>query len=183
MNYTLNGIDYMNRNNDIEAQKKINEMQLRFAKRDKMNKNDTKPGLGKITMTGCRDFDVVQMTYILCVGVYDITWMISFKDNNFWKATASESYDLPNDLEISEEQYVEELQRLDDLLNNKLITDEEYQNRLQQLKSLKRSTKDDIDEIVDEKAFEKFKNEILHATDHLTQDEYLSLSRFEQLEL
>ena len=116
--------------------------------------------------------------------------MISFQDNDFWRATKSKSYELPSDVPISKERYVDELNKLEELKNNNHITDEEYAEKLNALQQLKQSEQQDThqndenpDELEDEKYFDKFIDTVMHETDHLTQDAYFKLSRFKQLEL
>ena len=55
----------------IQTQKEIDEMELRFRRRDQINQNINNMILEvrKIQMTGCKDFDAVKITYILCTGV------------------------------------------------------------------------------------------------------------------
>ena len=116
--------------------------------------------------------------------------MISFQDNDFWRATKSKSYELPSDVPISKERYVDELNKLEELKNNNRITDEEYAEKLNALQQLKQSEQQDThqndenpDELEDEEDFDKFIGTVMHETDHLTQDAYFKLSRFKQLEL
>ena len=113
--------------------------------------------------------------------------MIFFEDYNFQRATKSKSYDLPSDIPISKERYIDELYRLEELKDKDIITYQQYEERLKALQVLKQSGEQNIDlddELLEDgNDFGKFVDQVMHETDHLTQDEYLSLSRFEQLEL
>ena len=113
--------------------------------------------------------------------------MIFFEDYNFQRATKSKSYDLPSDIPISKERYIDELYRLEELKDKDIITYQQYEERLKALQVLKQSEEQNIDlddELLeDENYFEKFVDQVMHETDHLTQDEYFKLTRFKQLEL
>ena len=64
-NSTLNDLNSLNSKEDVDTRKKIKDMQIRFARRDEMNKEDMSPVTKKIEMAGCRNIEITQVTYIL----------------------------------------------------------------------------------------------------------------------